>query len=85
MQEDGRYKLNLAYNSKKLKVNINVPLKEEQKQETEQVQQSVEADRTYVIQVGTDAAKSRPTFLTTLVHAGILGSHHEGPQAHEAQ
>ena len=62
MQEDGRYKLNLAYNSKKLKVNINVPLKEEQKQETEQVQQSVEADRTYVIQVGTDAAQLFRTF-----------------------
>ncbi len=50
-QSDSRYLLNLKYNNKKTRININVVIKEEAKQESEQTQESVEIDRTNAIQV----------------------------------
>ena len=51
MQKDGVYTLYTNYRNERLKVNINTPLKEEQKQETDQTNKDVEEDRKIIIQV----------------------------------
>ncbi len=50
-QKDDEYALYLNYKNKKVKININVPLKEEQKMESDQTHKDVEADRQIIIQV----------------------------------
>jgi cullin 1 len=46
-----QYALNFDFKSKKVKMNLNVPIKSEVKQETQEVHQNVEDDRKLLIQV----------------------------------
>lgn len=41
-----------SFDSKRVRVNLNVPLKSEAKQETEQTMGNVESDRKLIVQVG---------------------------------
>lgn len=50
LQDDDTYELNLNFKSKKLKVNLNVPVKSEQKAEHTEIQQAIEEDRKFVYQ-----------------------------------
>ena len=50
LKDDSVVSFNKEYKNKKLRVNINVPLKAEVKQEQEQAQQGVEEDRKLLIQ-----------------------------------
>jgi cullin 1 len=51
LQKDNVFSLVTNYRNKKIRININTPLKEEQKQETDQTNKDVEEDRKIIIQV----------------------------------
>jgi cullin 1 len=48
--ENEKYALNLDFKSKKLRINLNITIKSEQKQETDQTLKTIEKDRELIIQ-----------------------------------
>ena len=49
--QDDKYALNIDFKSKKIRMNLNVAIKSEQKAEIEETHKDVEEDRKFVIQV----------------------------------
>merc|ERR1711907_315820 len=47
---DGKYDLNMDFKNKKLRVNINVPIKAEAKAESDQMHKTIDEDRKMLIQ-----------------------------------
>ena len=58
------YKLNLGFKSKKVKINFNIAIKGEQKQEAEDKHKTIEEDRKLLMQVSTLLIESLRTLLT---------------------
>lgn len=73
-QEDSKYTLNMEFKSKKIRINFNVPIKSEQKTESEETHKTVEEDRKLLIQVRC----SLPCVLTTV---GRHCPHYENSKA----
>ena len=51
LESEKAYSLNMDFKSKKIRINLNVPIKSEQKAETAETHQTIEKDRELVIQV----------------------------------
>jgi cullin 1 len=47
---DSTYALNMDFKNKKMRINLNLPVRTEQKKETEETHRAIEEDRSYVIQ-----------------------------------
>ena len=68
VKPETNFKLNYEFKNKKLKVNLNVPIKSEQKTETEETHKIVEEDRRMLIQVSQLWIDLRKMWASTKTH-----------------
>jgi hypothetical protein len=76
------YKLNTAFKTKKAKINLNIGIKSEQKQEVEDTHKTIEEDRKLLVQVSTSSIY----FLLQFANNSLVGhcAYHEVPEEDEA-
>lgn len=84
-QSGTSYSLNYGFKNKKLKVNLNIAIKSEQKQEVEDTHKTIEEDRKMLMQVSLRHSSS-PLHRHITDHSIVCNcSHHEVTQDHEAR